>query len=303
MPPVVWAFTDGKAGHENQTRGLVQALAHTAAIDVHWIEPLRGKAWVQAALRGRFPPADALPNPDLLIGAGHATHLSLLLARRVRGGRSVVLMNPSLPRRWFDLCVLPEHDQVAPAANVLTTRGALTAVTPGYGSDPRAGLLLIGGPSSHYNWSDSDMAAQVVAIVRRELGTRWTLTTSRRTPPSTLTLLQDIHASNLVIVPFEDTDRQWLPAQLARVATVWVSQDSVSMVYEALTAGAATGLLAVPRRRGSRIGRAMENLARDKLVLDFSAWQRGTSLAPSAITFNEAARVAAWIRTTWLNAR
>ncbi len=303
MPPVVWAFTDGKAGHENQTRGLVQALMQTVAVDVHWIEPLRGVALGLAALRGDFPAGDGLPDPDLLIGAGHATHLSLLLARRARGGRGVVLMKPSLPRGWFDLCVIPEHDQVAPAANVLITRGALTAVTPGRGGDPTAGLLLIGGPSRHYHWSDSALAAQVAAIVQREVATQWILTTSRRTPAPTLALLRDIQASNFVIVPFERTDRHWLPAQLARVATVWVSEDSVSMVYEALTAGVATGLLAVPHRTASRIGRAMDNLVRDKLVADFSAWRGGAPLVPGATTFNEAARVASWIRTTWLHAR
>jgi uncharacterized protein len=303
MPPVVWAFTDGKAGHENQTRGLVQALAEAGAVDVYWIKPARGAALWRAALCGCFPAGAGLPDPDLLIGAGHATHLSLLLARRARGGRSVVLMKPSLPRGWFDLCVVPEHDQVAPAANVLVTRGALTPVIPGSGSDACAGLLLIGGPSRHYDWSDSALAAQVAAIVQRAGATQWTLTTSRRTPATTLALLRAIPASNLSIVPFERTHRDWLPAQLARAASVWVSEDSVSMVYEALTAGAATGLLAVPRRRANRIASAMDNLVRDKLVLDFSAWSGGAPLAPPSTTFNEAARVAAWIRTTWLYVR
>ena len=227
-------FRSGKAGHENQTRGLVQALAQTGTVGVHWIRPARGAALWLAALRRRFPAGAGLPDPDLLIGAGHATHLSLLLARRARGGRSVVLMKPSLPRGWFNLCVMPEHDHVAPAANVLITRGALTAVTPGSGGDPTAGLLLIGGPSRHYGWSDSALAAQVAAIVQREGATHWILTTSRRTPAATLALLRDIKTSNLVIVPFERTDRHWLPAQLARAATVWVSEDSVSMVYEAV---------------------------------------------------------------------
>jgi len=33
QPVVVWAFTDGKAGHENQTRGLLAALAHRHPVD------------------------------------------------------------------------------------------------------------------------------------------------------------------------------------------------------------------------------------------------------------------------------
>ena len=36
-PVVVWAFTDGKAGHENQTRGLLAALAQRYPLDARWI--------------------------------------------------------------------------------------------------------------------------------------------------------------------------------------------------------------------------------------------------------------------------
>jgi uncharacterized protein len=163
--------------------------------------------------------------------------------------------------------------------------------------------MLIGGPSRHHAWSDSAIAGQVAEIVRRDGATHWTLTTSRRTPPRTVALLRDIKAPNLAIVPFAETDRHWLPAQLARAARAWVSEDSVSMVYEALTAGTATGLLAVPRRRASRISRGMDYLMRDRLVTPFSAWQQGTALAPPVTPFNEAARVAAWIRTPWFPAR
>jgi mitochondrial fission protein ELM1 len=53
----------------------------------------------------------------------------------------------------------------------------------------------------------------------------------------------------LTIVPFAATSPDWLPTQLARADQAWVTADSVSMVYEALTAGAAVGVLDVPRPR------------------------------------------------------
>ena len=222
----------------------------------------------------------------------------MLLARRARGGRIVVLMRPSLPRAWFDVCVVPEHDGIA-GANIITTRGALNVIVPNKVQDPRAGLILIGGPSRHYSWSDTGAVQQVADIVQRDASISWTLTTSRRTPARTLALLQEIAAPNLTVVPYTDTDGLWLPRELARAARVWVSEDSVSMVYEALTAGAATGLIRVARRRATRISRGMDALVRDGLVTSFPAWHQGATLAPPAIPFNEAARVAAWIRTTW----
>ena len=302
MTLVVWAYTDGKAGHENQTRGLVRALGDGHGVETHWIQPARGaRAWLHA-LVGRYPPGDGLPDPHLHIGAGHGVHLAMLLARRARGGRIVLLMRPSLPRVWFDVCVVPAHDGIA-GANIITTRGALNVMVPAKTQDPRAGLILVGGPSRHYDWSDTGAVRQVADIVQRDTAISWTLTTSRRTPTRTLALLQKITAPNLTVVPYTNTDGLWLPRELARAARVWVSEDSVSMVYEALTAGAATGLIMVTRRRTNRISRGMDALAHDRLVTPFSAWQQGAALAPPALPFNEAARVAAWIRTTWFPER
>ena len=296
---VVWAFTDGKAGHENQTRGLLAALAKLTALDVRWIRVPAYSSVLTSLMTKRFLPGATLPSPDFLIGAGHRTHLPMIAGRRARGGRSIVLMKPSLPRVWFDLCVIPEHDHVT-GANVLTTRGALNAMQPG-DKDARAGLLLIGGPSRHHGWREQELVAQVEAIVRREPAVRWTLTTSRRTPPSTTARLGGVDAANLEVVPVAATGPGWLAERLTRAAQAWVTEDSVSMVYEALTAGCATGVLAVPARRRGRqkIQRGIEALRRDRLVTDYASWQAGAQLVPPTTPFNEAARVAAGILAKW----
>jgi hypothetical protein len=300
VPVVVWAFTDGKAGHENQTRGLLAALARHRPIDTRWITVPAYAAVLSNLMTRRFLPGAALPPPDLLIGAGHRTHLPLLAARRARGGRAVVLMKPSLPRAWFDLCVIPEHDGVQ-GGNVLVTRGALNAVVPG-AKDPRSGLILVGGPSRHHGWREHEILRQVEAIVAREPGIAWTLTTSRRTPPSTTARLRVLALANLDVVPVAETGPGWLPERLARAAFAWVTEDSVSMVYEALTAGCATGVLDVPARRRGRITRGVEALARDRLVTPFGSWQAGAVLAAPEQPFNEAARIADWIVEQWLTA-
>lgn len=298
-PLVVWAVRDGKAGHENQTRGLVQALARLHPLDIRWIDVPPLSALLMDLLLNRFTPGRNLPDPILLIGAGHGTHLPLLAARRARGGRIALLMKPSLPCSWFDLCIVPEHD-AARGDNVLVTRGALNSVSVSGEKDPNAGLILVGGPSRHHDWDETALLAQIREILVRDSGMHWTLTTSRRTPASTLAHLNAFHATNLQVVPFEKTDRNWLPAQLARAARVWVTEDSVSMLYEALTAQAAIGVLPVPARGESRIARGVAALARDGLATHFRDWQQGQALAPPASPFNEAARVAAWISERWL---
>lgn len=297
---VVWYFTDGKAGHENQTLGLLQALQRYHVLQAY---PLPAMSAARAAcvwLRGRYPATDKLPSPTLIMGAGHATHLSLLAARRARGGRSIVLMKPTLPSGLFDLCIIPEHDGVVPSAKVLTTRGVLNRILSPQEKDPSRGLILLGGPSRHYRWSDEQILEQITAIVQFHPEIHWQVASSRRTPSTTVSLLTERVMNNVDVVPHESTSAGWLPEQLSKAAQVWVSEDSVSMVYEALTAGAATGLLSVPRRANNRLTRGLDHLLENNLLTSFADWQAGKKLTPAQQTFNEAARCARWIHERWL---
>jgi uncharacterized protein len=176
MPLVVWRFNDGKAGHDNQTRGLAEALARLRLVETHTLDPLPPAAALKGWLLGRLPSWRNLPAPDLLMGAGHRTHFSLLAARRSRGGRVVVLMRPSLPLGLFDLCLIPEHDAPPTRSNVLATRGALNRVQPSATLESDRGLLLIGGPSAHFGWDDAALRQAIMAIVAADPSMQWTLT-------------------------------------------------------------------------------------------------------------------------------
>ena len=299
MPLVVWRFSDGKAGHDNQTRGLAEALTRLRPVEVVTLEPLPPVAALRGLLSRRQPVWDEYPTPNLLLGAGHRTHLSLLAARRSRGGKVVLLMRPSLPLGVFDLCLIPEHDALPSHPNVLTTRGALNRIQPSAALDLQQGLLLIGGPSAHFGWDDAALRQAIAAIVAADPMIRWTLTTSRRTPPSFLEGLSGMTDAQLTVVPVVATGPDWLPAQLARAGQAWVTSDSVSMVYEALTAGAAVGVLDVPRKRASRISRGLDRLAADGWVTVFADWQPGLQLRRPPGVFNEAERCARWIVERW----
>ena len=151
MAPIlsIWVLGDGKPGHQNQALGLAEAVARLRPCSIRQIS-LAGKRGLVGRLRAALQAAAGLPKPDLLIAAGHATHPALLwLAKKLRVP-SIVLMRPSLPLRWFDLCIAPAHDfRHAPTApNVLTTLGALNRVQANSTTASRCGgLLLVGGPS------------------------------------------------------------------------------------------------------------------------------------------------------------
>jgi len=154
---IIWRFVDGKAGHDTQSRGLVESLQEQLAVSVFDIPVNRYVSGFWSWLTASYRPGRNLPAPDLLLGAGHATHWHLLAARRRWGGRIVLLMKPTLPVSWFDLCLVPEHDGLPPVANVVTTRGVINSLRAGGEHAADSGLILLGGPSRHFRWKDSDI--------------------------------------------------------------------------------------------------------------------------------------------------
>lgn len=299
---IVWVVSDGKPGHVNQSLGLAEALARAVPTEIHVIAAL--PAWLAwLALSMKRLPDKTMPNPDLIIGAGHATHLTLLATRRALGGRIVVMMRPSLPRSWFDLCVIPQHDDITADAHTLVSEGALNRILPATNRDARHGLMLIGGASPHFKWDGDAIQVQIKSILARTPDTHWTLTTSRRTPADFLDALPP--HPNLTIVPHTATSPGWLPEQLSKSGTVWVTPDSASMVFEALTAGAAVGVFDLPVNPKSRVGRAIAQLADDRRVTRFANWCAQGTLHPNLPPeghkhpLAEADRCADWI-LKWL---
>lgn len=292
---VAWLITDGKAGHRAQLEGLLRALMRHAEVESHWIDALPTGRALLAWLSGRFPPGASLTPPDILVGCGHATHLSLLAARRATGerrARAVVLMKPSLPLGWFDLCVIPEHDKPPVRRNVVATRGVLNTARASVHQKPTQGLFLIGGPSKHHDWDEKTLLTQIRAVVKETPDMRWALTTSRRTPESTVEALAALRRVGVEVIPLEQTDAGWVIDAITVSAQVWVTEDSVSMIYESLTSGAATGLLWVPRKDKDRVTEGVDTLVKDGLATSFLTWQETRTLVKQDTPINEADRVA-----------
>lgn len=270
-PYVVWRILDGKAGHEAQTLGLLKALEKRVKVSSCDINaPGRWKSFSDFLFK-KFKPDNPLPPPDLIIGAGNRTHFALLAARRTYGGKTVVFMQPTLPTGCFDLCLIPKHDSREPEANILLTDGVLNPIPAATDADPKRGLFLIGGPSAHYRWDTTGILEQIVTLIQENADVHWTLTTSRRTPSDCTQELVNLSHPNLDVVPVAETPRGWVAEKLQKCKLAWVSEDSVSMVYEALTAGALTGLLTVPSgKKTSRVQNSVRLLLEQERVVDFS---------------------------------
>ena len=297
---VVWRFTDGKPGHENQTLGLLEALAELVAIDVFDIPAPSNAAAVGGMLFRKPMPYDDLAAPDFIVCAGHATHLPGLAARKRHGGKIIVLMKPSLPINWFDLCIIPAHDNPPLIGKVIRSRGVLNRVRPSLAKIPGTGLILIGGPAKHTRWDEPRVLDQIRSVVAAS-NTSWLVANSRRTPESTTRAIARLNLSGTRLVDWRTTDGRWLSSQLDRAAIVWITRDSVSMVYEAITSGAACGLLQLPIAKPGRVNQGIDKLVGEGFLVTFDAWRAGRPLHPPGKVLNEAARCARLIQTRWMN--
>jgi len=291
---IIWRFTDGKLGHENQTSGLVDAL-HALQQDITVFDipiatlPSSRMLLLKAMFRKKiieFPSE----KPNLIIGAGHKTHIPMVVAKSQCGGKSVVLMRPSIPMGLFDLVVAPKHDNVPLRENVIQTEGALNDVQFVENKNMDIGLMLIGGESPHYSWDDVGIANQIKQITEQEPEVDWTLTTSRRTPEKLLNLLREIR---IEVVPFEETNNEWMASHYAQSGQIWVTPDSVSMVYEALSSGAVTKVFFLaPTSKESRVRNGLNELIQNNSLQPFELWQKDSMVQHSPCYFNEAARIA-----------
>jgi len=278
-------ISDGKPGHRNQSLGLAEAIARRTSVEISEREPMGRFEALRLCLGGALPQLD--DRPDLLIGAGHTTHLTLLALRRLYRAPAIVLMKPSIPMGFFDLCLVPEHDQPPKRPNIIATKGALNRMQPGEKA-LGTGVILVGGPSKHYNWDEASVLQQISALLDK--GPRsWLIASSRRTPASTEQALADQFCDRFV--PAAETGSDWLPRQLAQTEVCWVTEDSASMVYEALTAGCRVGVLLLNSDADSRISKGIEQLTAQGLVVRAPDWSM-SGLAAAGVVFNEAERCA-----------
>lgn len=294
-PRILWVVTDEKPGHRSQQEGLVERLQALAPFEVYWLNIDTLQVSLLDALLRR-PVQPDLPPPDWILGAGAGTH-SLILKLKYRfGAKAILLMRGAFPMALFDANITPLHDNPPQRDNVLPTTGVMNPVAPRYeGRDQATGTFLIGGINDHFQWDDAEIIQQVEAICRQQPQVHWTLTDSRRSPDTFLPALATRSIANLSLISHRDTQRGFIKQQLDSTGQLWVTRDSVSMVYECITSGAPTGLLAMTPLRQSRVVKDMGKLLQEGWLQDYTQWDLSQPLPVTAIRLWEADRGARWL--------
>ncbi|WP_436915163.1 mitochondrial fission ELM1 family protein [Acinetobacter gandensis] len=284
--------SDGKAGHRSQALGLFKAMQRQYTSTVTFQEISIDDLPVATLLSGVFShQVKAIQQvPTYIFGVGSHTHFRVwLLGQVYKQAKTVILMKPSLPVAWFDYVVVPKHDGIAAEKNIIVTEGALNPIINEKRHQPKRILIALGGDSKRHKWNEAKVLAAIEKIVQDNKKSDIVLTTSRRTPKQFLTQLKtQSFAAKLQIFPVEDTPQGWIFEQMQLAEAVWVTEDSVSMIYEALTAGCKVGLITIDRLKQDRITKSVDLLMQDRRA---KVATRLTELY-SATQFSEADRVA-----------
>lgn len=248
----IWIISDEKPGHVNQSLGLVEAL----------LEFQPNLTFKTLTLKGVSSALFAKKRPKLIISAGRATHFwNWILSLRF-GVKNIVLMRPSLPYSFFNLALVPEHDAPPASYRVVRTKGAINRMKPAI-KQSASQLILLGGPSKHVIWDDQRIIDQIDALAEVSNGLL-NVATSRRTPNDLLQMLRT--KKSIRVIEPDSVETDWLPNTLATTEQVIVSSDSVSMVYEALTAGCTVSLIRLESTPNSRTQQGVDSLVEQGLV-------------------------------------
>ncbi|MBI9077642.1 MAG: mitochondrial fission ELM1 family protein [Desulfatibacillum sp.] len=313
QPLHIAAFMDTRPGHLKQTRGILEALKELTAISVTRasvaIPGLANQAgqWASWFLGRAAVPLECqsmASSTDLILGTGTHTHLPMLHYKRACKAPVVTCMTPSsLLVSRFDLCFVPAHDNSGPKPNLFETLGPPNTARDLKDHNPAQGLLLIGGtdPKNHV-WDSETILETASAIIRHHKDIHWTVSSSFRTPPDMLPKLEQMQETlnNCVFFAARDTGPGWIEEQYNQADICWVTADSVSMTYEALSAGCRVGIIPVEWKNPSgKIAQGLKRLLSEKWVISFDdyfdnkqAWERRQAL-------DEAGRAAREILRRW----
>ena len=342
-------ISDGIRGHYHQSLGIAEWLVRLGGAELHqpvniphltgldWLFKLKifvhglavhdasyAQNWLYAAglSLGKVAPR------TLFISAGSSAAPFCLACARATGSKSAVVMTPSvLGTKPFDYAIIPDHDKHDPKdSHVITTLGAPNHIYPSelqmIGSNFFAGrdfgnkkivAVLVGGSDGNYN-PDDIWAEDILGPLRYIDGIKILLTTSRRSSKALDDAIERMFINDAsmgyMLILSKKPRVNALTAMMGKATHVLVTEDSVSMVSEAVTAGFRVGLLRVPRRTKlvkkmlgggpKRFDDMFEKMKQRNLIVDFGKNPDYTKFFSEpeqkhGQDFNEAKRAAEWI--------
>ena len=268
-------LTDGKAGHENQSKAFARALRAESEI-----RPVRFKGSFAKTLSYlldnigiRTQRLFSLDGPapsrsdgfDAVVGTGSGTFYAAKTIARVIGAKCGVVLYPrGYDIASFDCILAPSFDRPPAAPNVLEIPANLVAADAAFyedgvknfrehhlrttgrevDDDARAVAVIIGGPNKCSTLSPEWMREQLDAVFAANKPTdadprpvRFWTTTSRRTPQEVEAVVDSFPWDYKLIYSRDQFNP--IPAFVSLADALYVTAESTGMLSEACTSGSA----------------------------------------------------------------
>ena len=268
-PLKVILLADTRPGHYHLAEGVIAAVKRLRPVEItripverRWIVPTR---WLRRRMNAKsfFPPrmlrmayridAEALPHADLVVSAGGETQMPNVCVTRFLDVPNIFCgsLLRGLGPQNFSL-VISSYDRDAGSARhiVVLKPSAIDpdtlgrpASVPQYGpaNHPRIAGLLIGGNAGpfRYRSGEWEQLLDFARALSKAWGTRWLVSTSRRTPNRLADRIAELAQDKSVIERFIDyrtAGPGTLPEIFGNSEIIVCTEDSSTMVSEAVSA-------------------------------------------------------------------
>ena len=286
-------LTDGKAGHENQSKAFARALG----LDIELV-PVKFKSPFHKMLSYLFDrlgirtvgllhgldellnsPTPPLPHSSTIIGTGSGTfYAAKALARRLGAKCGVVLYPRGYDLSSFDCILAPSFDNPAKLPNVVEIPANLVANDAAFyekgvsafkeryhGATDKLVGVIVGGPNKCSSMTVEWMKARLDEIFAANNGASLCVTTSRRTPADVEALVDSYPWAYKLIYSKDHFNP--IPAFVQLAKKLYVTAESTGMLSEACTFGNAEVVALDNLKPGPhKFRRFVENLRRDGYV-------------------------------------
>lgn len=271
-----WGLTDGSAGMMAQVRALADSLGveleeKTVSVKQAWLRfPNKFFDW---GLAGFFPVTQEVfvAVPELVISCGRK---AALVAANMRTDhphtKYVHIQDPQMSPKHFDAVVAMAHDKIK-GANVIKVPFALHNITAEKLAAARAecmtkfghlrhpwNTVLIGGSTNKYKFSERAMEKLIAEI--EQIPGSLLITTSRRTGEKNIEALAARLQNNGRVYLYTGKGENPYLGMLACADHVYVTNDSVNMMSEALASGRPVSVLKLQGHKRTKPARFAEKL-------------------------------------------
>ena len=272
MSKKVYILTDGKAGHENQSKAFARALGcDFELVEVHFKSKFhKALSYIfdrlgLRTLRLLNGAAESASPFSAVVGTGSGTfYAAKAMARKLGVKCGVVLYPRGYDVASFDCVLAPAFDRPAKAPNVIEIPANLVANDESFYSkgveafkahyaqsnnqtikqSDNAIAVIVGGPNKCSTMTPAWMKAQLDAIfqsdnqaIKQSSNSQFWVTTSRRTPPEVEAVV-DSYPWDYKLLYSKDHFNP-IPAFVKLAKRLYVTAESTGMLSEACTFGTA----------------------------------------------------------------